>query len=71
MSRIPTSYPRKLIVCWYCGGEPEVLGEGGEYWVSCTDCEMDGPSAQDRTGAIDAWNLEAAEGIARFGGGKP
>lgn len=60
----------ELKPCPFCGGKPYIFEDDKSVkrWVSCTDCEADGPHDQIATDVIKSWNrrhvdLEGLEGV--------
>ena len=51
----------KLKPCPFCGQfDPVSIVEYmGYFSVNCSDCDVDGPLADHREGAVDSWNIRA------------
>ena len=55
----------ELKPCPFCGGRKlAVNGWCEQYWVTCSECETEGPSGETQTEAKEAWNRRATDGQA-------
>ena len=52
----------KLLPCPFCGGEAYIFtsDDGKPRWVSCNDCEADGPHCQAVSDVVKGWNHRAS-----------
>ena len=53
---------RTLMPCPFCGGRTQRVKSSGRWgWFVSCECAAVGPSADDKGGAIAAWNTRAGE----------
>lgn len=46
----------ELIKCPFCGGEAEINGSNGTYWIDCNKCRAETGLSNTEAEAIAAWN---------------
>ena len=52
---------QKLKPCPFCGMDAGEVFNMGDFYVSCCECEAQGPCRETKAEAIDAWNRRAGE----------
>ena len=52
---------QKLKPCPFCGMDAGEVFDMGGFYVSCCECEAQGPCRETKEEAIKAWNYRAGE----------